>query len=74
MNNTEILKNLEKNLSAILLLLIEARESKLGNLDNEKAKKIETLLFEAGFKAPEIANLINKNVTAVQKTLQRNRE
>lgn len=74
MNDTEILKNLEKNLSAILLLLIEARESWLNDTDNEKPKKIETILFQAGFKAPEIANLINKKVTAVQKTLERSRK
>lgn len=68
------MENLEKNLSAILLLLIEARESWLSNIDEKKEKKIETLLYQAGFKVPEIAKLINKSGTAVQKTLERSRK
>lgn len=74
MNDTEILKNIEKNLSAILLLLIETREFRLSDVDNKNTKKIEVLLHEAGFKAQEIAKLINKNLPTVQKTLQRSRK
>ena len=73
MNDIETLRNLEKNLSAILLLLIEGRESSLSNTNDKKMKKIEILLSEAGFKAPEIAKLTNKGLAAVQKTLQRSR-
>ncbi|XOB42420.1 MAG: hypothetical protein ACKKMP_03615 [Candidatus Nealsonbacteria bacterium] len=74
MDNTKILKNIEKRLSALLLLLLEARESYPDNKKGKEAKKVELLLHKAGFKNSEIASLINKNLAAVQKTLQRSRK
>lgn len=74
MNEQETLKNIEKSLSAILMILVEVRENSLKEVDNENGRKIELLLAEAGFKGPEIAKIISKKLAAVQKSIQRGRK
>ncbi len=74
MNEAETLKNIDKSLSAILMILSELRENTLKDMDKEKSRKIEFLLAEAGFKGPEISKILNKNLAAVQKSIQRGRK
>lgn len=74
MNESEILKNIEKSLFAIILILSEIRDNVLKNADSIKGQKIEVLLAGAGFKGPEISKLLNKNLAAVQKAIQRSRK
>lgn len=74
MNELDTLKNIEKTMSVILMLLVEMRESSVKEVDNDKNRKIEILLAEAGFKGPEITKIVNKNLAAVQKTIQRGRK
>lgn len=74
MNDSETLKNIERLMLAILMLLVENRRITLGKIDIENRKNIEILLSKAGFKSPEIAKIIDKNLAAVQKTLQRSRK
>jgi len=54
------------------MLLVEARES--NSKDVDKNQKVEILLAKAGFKAPEITKIVNKNLSAVQKAIQRGRK
>ena len=72
MNELETLKTIEKSALAILMLLVEARENDGKSVD--KNKKVEVLLAKAGFKAPEITKIVNKNLAAVQKAIQRGRK
>lgn len=74
MDNLETLKNIEKSLIAILMLLVETRETALVNMDKKIARNIEVLLAEAGFNGPEIAKVVNKKLPAVQKAIQRGRK
>lgn len=74
MDNLETFKNIEKSLSAILLILIEIRESTGNDSDKDKGRKIELILAESGFKSPEIAKMLDKNLAAVQKSIQRGRK
>lgn len=74
MNDSETLKNIERLVLAILMLLSENREISLGKIDMKDRKNIEVLLSKAGFKSPEIAKIIDKNLAAVQKTIQRSRK
>ena len=71
MNEPQVLENIEKSIFAILMLIVENRESNGKEVD--KRRKIEALLAEAGFKAPEISKIVNKNLAAVQKAIQRGR-
>ena len=72
MNELQTLKTKEKTTLAILMLLVEARES--NSKDVDKNQKVEILLAKAGFKAPEITKIVNKNLSAVQKAIQRGRK
>jgi len=74
MDEQETLKNIDKSLSAILMVLVEMREKNLEDMDKEKVRKTEILLANAGFKGPEIAKIINKSLPAVQKSIQRGRK
>jgi hypothetical protein len=74
MNDPETLKSIEKSLFAILMILVEMRENSVKEVDNENGRKIDLLLAEAGFKGPEIAKIISKNLAAVQKSIQRGRK
>lgn len=69
MNEKETLKNIEKTLKGILLVLLEGRDEKF-----EENKKVEVLLNEAGFERPEIAKILNKNLQAVQKAIIRTKK
>lgn len=72
MNEQKNLENISKLLSAILVVLVELRDER-AKADNKKGRRIEILLAEAGFSGPEISKIINKNLAAVQKTIQRGR-
>lgn len=74
MSESETLKNIEKLLSAVLMILSEFREKTSKDADNDKGRKIEVLLAEAGFKGPEISKILSKNLAAVQKAIQRGRK
>lgn len=74
MDNTETLKTIGKSLTAILMLLVEKRESALGKLDKDDSRNIEVLLAEIGFNGPEVAKIVNKSLPAVQKAIQRGRK
>jgi DNA-directed RNA polymerase specialized sigma24 family protein len=64
----------EKALAGILALLVAEREERLNGVDEaRKAAKTELLLAGAGLGAPDIAQLVGKNVEAVRKTIQRGR-
>jgi len=74
MKEIETLINIEKSLSAILMILVEFRDNILKETGNGKRRRIEILLAESGFKGPEISKIINKNLAAVQKAVQRGRK
>lgn len=65
MSDHDILNNLDRKLTAILAVLI--------NLSKEKDKrdKEDILLANLGFTARDISLVVNKNLTAVQKSIQR---
>ncbi|KKR51739.1 MAG: hypothetical protein UT89_C0009G0006 [Parcubacteria group bacterium GW2011_GWE1_40_20] len=63
-------KNIEKLLLAILALLVDRRESASKD-GQEKSRNIEVILADIGLSGPEIAKIVNKNLAAVQKTIQR---
>lgn len=70
MNDTETLKNIDIKLSAVIALLSDYRERNSKGMDKDAAKT-EVLLRQAGLSTSEIAKLLNKNVEAVKKTIQR---
>lgn len=74
MDELESLKNIDRKLSVILALIIQDRYKKSEGNDKKPPKKVEILLAEFGFKAPEIARLLNKKTPAVQKIIQRARK
>ena len=74
MDELESLKNIDRKLSVILALIIQDRYKKSEGNDKKSPKKVEILLAEFGFKAPEIARLLNKKTPAVQKIIQRARK
>lgn len=65
MIDSEILADISQKMTAILALLANNK------YEGDKDIKVEVVLANAGLKAPEIAKILNKNVPAVQKTLQR---
>ena len=74
MNEIELLKNIDKKLFAILALITQDRYKKSDEAGKKSPQKVEILLAELGFTAPEIARLLNKKVSAVQKAIQRARK
>jgi len=74
MDELEILKNIDKKLAAILVLLIQDKAAKPNQKKKKSTQKVELILAGAGLKAPEIAKLLNKKVAAVQKAIQRARK
>ena len=68
MDDSQTLKNIEKKLSALVALTaISMFES-----TEEKSKmKPEVVLSNAGLDNSEIAKILGKKLTAVQKTIQR---
>ncbi len=64
-----------KLLAGVLAMLVAEREERLyGSDEKTKPAKTELLLFNAGLVPNEIAQLMGKNVAAVQKTIQRGRK
>ena len=61
----------EQLLNGILAMLIAEREER--GVDPNDRRKTEVVLGSAGLPPAEIARLLNKNVDAVRKTLQRAR-
>lgn len=61
----------EQLLKGILAVLIVEREER--GVDPNDRRKTEVVLGAAGIPPTEIARLLNKNVDAVRKTLQRAR-
>ena len=74
MNEIELLRNIDKKLSAIIVLMIQDRYKKSEEADKKLPQKVEMLLAELGFTASEIAMLLNKKIPAVQKAIQRARK
>lgn len=74
MDELEVLKNIDKKLSAILALIIQERGGQSGKGDKKTAFKAEVVLAGAGLSASDIAKLLNKKVPAVQKAIQRARK
>ncbi len=74
MDELEVLKNIEKKLSAIIVLLIRSEHVNNGEVDKKSLPKVEVLLEGVGLKAPEIAKLLNKKESAVRKALHRARK
>ena len=70
MNDGETLKNIDIKLSALIALISDFRE-RGGRIVDKDSLKTEVLLKEAGLSATEIAKLLNKNIGAVNKTIQR---
>lgn len=60
---------LDSVMRAVLALLADEREARIAN--DEKARKTEVLLRDAGFSLGEIAALLGKNYKTVQSTLRR---
>lgn len=70
MDELKSLNNIEKTLLAILTLLVDTRER---NSDGQQ-EKTEVLLSNAGLTSPEIAKILRKKASAVQKAIQRSRK
>jgi hypothetical protein len=70
MNDAEILKNIDQKLLALIALLVDQRERGGAPMDKGSVKT-ELLLKEAGLSVNEIAKVLNKNVAAVHKAVQR---
>jgi DNA-directed RNA polymerase specialized sigma24 family protein len=64
-----------KVMAGVLALLVAEREDRL-NAGSEKYKpaKTEVVLAGAGLTAPEVAQLVGKNLDGVKKTIQRGRK
>jgi DNA-directed RNA polymerase specialized sigma24 family protein len=65
-----------KALSAMLALLVAEREDHLAKTqaNGDSLRKTELILAASGLSALEIAPLVDKNVDAVRKTIQRGRK
>lgn len=68
MNNSEILKNIDKKLTSIIGLITLLIP---GELLKKKNIKIELILKNSGFEIKEIAEILNKKYDAIQKTIER---
>jgi len=64
----EILNSIDSKLSAILGLLVDAREK------SDNPQKVDVILANAGLRATEISKLTGRKLTTVQKTLERARK
>lgn len=65
----------EKALAGTLALLIAEREERLnGTEGRNQPARTEVLLAGVGLTAPEIAQLMGKNLEAVRKAIQRGRK
>jgi len=67
MNDSETLKSIDKKLSSLISLLI------LSLPENSKIKP-EVILSSNGMDNKEIASILGKNLSAVQKSLQRSKK
>lgn len=68
MNDSETLNNIDKKLSALIsLMIVSITETN----DNKMKIKPELILSNLGLESSEIANILGKKLTAVQKALQR---
>lgn len=68
MDDSQTLKNIEKKLSALIALTVFSAFS----TSEERLKiKPEIVLSNAGLENSEIAKILDKNLAAVQKTIQR---
>lgn len=62
-------------MAGVLAILVAEREERLNGSDEKnKPAKSEVLLANAGLTPNEIAQLMGKNLAAVQKTIQRGRK
>jgi DNA-directed RNA polymerase specialized sigma24 family protein len=68
MDDSKTLKNIENRLSAILAILAVAA---FGNSEEKRSVKPEIALHNAGLENSEIARILGKQLSAVQKTIQR---
>ena len=58
-------------MAGVLALLVDEREER--TKDSKEARKTELILAEAGLTPDDIAAVMDKNVGAVRKTIQRGR-
>ena len=71
MDDSQTLKNIEKKLSALVALTAIS----MFETTEEKSKiKPEVVLSNAGLENSEIAKILGKKLTAVQKTIQRSKK
>ena len=71
MEDSQTLKNIEKKLSALVALTAIS----MFETTEERSKiKPEVVLSNAGLENSEIAKILGKNLTAVQKTIQREKK
>ncbi len=64
-----------KVMAGVLALLVAEREDRLNASDQKyKPANTEVLLSSAGLSANDIAQVMGKNATAVQKAIQRGRK
>ena len=68
MDDSQTLKSIEKKLSALIAL---TALSTFGTAEEGSKIKPEVVLSNAGLENSEIAKILGKNLTAVQKTIQR---
>jgi DNA-directed RNA polymerase specialized sigma24 family protein len=61
----------ESAMAGVLALLVDERDERAK--DNKEARKTELILAEAGLSPDDIATVMDKNVGAVRKTIQRGR-
>jgi DNA-directed RNA polymerase specialized sigma24 family protein len=70
MDDSKVLKSIDAKLSALIAL---TALSFLGSEERSRVKT-EVVLSEAGLESSEIARVLGKNLSAVQKSLQRARK
>lgn len=68
MDDSQILKSIDKKLSALIAL---TTLSILGTAEERSKIKPEILLSNAGLENAEVAKILGKTLAAVQKTIQR---
>jgi DNA-directed RNA polymerase specialized sigma24 family protein len=68
MQESAITEQLEKYLRALVLLQLDSQR------DDGEAPNHTVLLSRAGFSSAEVADLLGKNVPAIQKAVQRARK